>query len=124
MPIRQQITVPIANQPGTLSGVAGVLGAGGVTIEAMTVFEGQVHLVPGDPARAGELLREAGYPCIQAEILQVDLPHKAGALAGLSAKLASGGVNVNYAYSGPGSAEGTASIFMSVSDLPRAVDLA
>ena len=120
---RRQITVPIANQPGTLAGVAGVLGKGGVNIEAMTVFEGQIHMVVDDPGKAASMLRAARYPCLEAEVLHVALAHDPGALAKTAARLAEAGINIDYSYSGPGEAEGRASLILAVSDLTRAEEI-
>jgi hypothetical protein len=120
---RRQITVPIANQPGTLAGVAGVLGKGGVNVEALTVFEGQAHLVVDDAVKASSILQEARYPCLEVDVLQVDLAHDPGALAKTAALLAEAGINIDYTYSGPGPREGQATIILAVSDLARAEEI-
>lgn len=124
MPRRVQITIPIANQPGTLAGVAAVLGSEGINIQAMTTFEGQVHLVPDDHLKAASALREAGYPCLKGNVLELHVEHAPGALAAVASRLAGGGVNIDYAFSGPGRTEGMASLFLAVSDMEKAERLA
>ncbi len=121
---RRQITVPIANQPGTMARLAEVLGAAGVNVEGFTVFEGQAHLLVDVPARAVEALREASYACFETEVLHLDLQHSPGAVARVARALADAGINVDYAYSGPGREPGRAAIVMVVSDLARALQVA
>jgi hypothetical protein len=120
---RRQITVPIANLPGTLAGITEALGKAGVNVEAFTVFEGQAHLLVDKNAGAIEALREARYPCLESEVLFLDLDHRPGALARAARTLAGAGVNIDYAYSGSGPAPGRAFIVMSVSDLGKAEKL-
>ena len=117
---RRQITVPIANQPGTLAGVTGAIGRAGVNVEAMTVFEGEVHVVVDDPEKAASALREAGYAVLEGEVLEVELDHTPGSLAKTTAGLAEAGINIDYAYSGPGDAPGRARMILAVSDPGRA----
>src|SRR5262245_32822710 len=99
----RQITVPIANQPGTLAGITGALSGAGVNIEAFTVFEGQAHLLVHDVARAAAALRAARYACLEQDVLTVTLRHQAGSLARASKILADAGINIDYGYSGPAS---------------------
>jgi len=117
---RKQITVPIANLPGTLAGITEALGKAGVNVEAFTVFEGQAHLLVDKDKAAAEALREARYPCLESEVLFLDLDHRPGALARAARALSAAGVNIDYAYSGSGPAPGRAFIVMSVSDLGKA----
>jgi hypothetical protein len=120
---RRQITVPIANQPGTLAGVTGALRAAQINIEAFTVFEGQAHLLVDQPARAAEALREARYSCLESDVLVIDLPHAPGELAAAAGALSEAGINIDYAYSGPASETGRARVALAVSDLARALQL-
>src|SRR6267142_2724966 len=107
---RKQITVPIANQPGTLAGVTEALAKAGVNVEAFTVFEGQAQLLVDRNGAAIEALRGARYPCLESEVLFLDLEHRPGALARAARALAGAGVNIDYAYSGSGPAPGRAFI--------------
>ena len=120
---KKQITVPVANQPGTIAGVAEVLFAGNVQLEGMTVFEGGLYLLPSDSEAAVEVLRKAGYPSIETDVLCVELPKKPGSLAKLTRKLADGGINVDMAYSAHSHEPGTGVLVLVVSDLDRAESL-
>ena len=120
---RRQITVMIANQPGTLCGVTEALAAARVNIEGMTVFEGQAHLIVDDPDRAAEALRDARYPVRERGVLHLVLDHRPGSLARAARLLADAGVNVDYAYSGTSAEPGRAWIVLAVSDLDKAEPL-
>jgi hypothetical protein len=119
--IRRQITVPIANQPGTLAGVTGALKGAGVDIEAFTVFEGQAHLLVDESAGAAIALRAARYACVEQDVLAVVLRHESGSLAEASRILADAGINIDYGYSGP-AGSGEAVVVLAVSDLRRALE--
>jgi hypothetical protein len=120
MAIKRQITVPVANQPGTIAGVAEALFEGKIQLEGLTVFEGGFYIIPADPVAAVEVLRKAGYPSIETDVLCVELPDKPGSLARLTRKLADGGINVDLAYSAHGPEAGTETLVLVVSDLDRA----
>lgn len=120
---RRQISVMIANQPGTLSGVTDALAAAGVNIEGMTVFEGQAHLLLDDPDRGAEALRDARYPVRERVVLYLDLDHRPGSLALAARRLAGAGVNVDYAYSGSSSDPARARVALAVSDVEKAEPL-
>lgn len=118
---RRQITVPIANQPGTLAGVTGTLKEAGVNIEAFTVFEGQAHLLVDEDARAAAALRGSRYACLEQDVLALVLGHESGSLAEASRVLADAGINIDYGYSGPAGKD-QAIVVLAVSDLRRALE--
>jgi len=92
---------------------------GGMNVEAFTSSRA------GSPARrqrqgGGRALREARYPCLESEVLFLDLDHRPGGARPRGARAVAAGVNIDYAYSGSGPAPGRAFIVMSVSDLGKA----
>lgn len=99
MAIQREITVKLANSPGTLGRVAQVLGAARINMLAMSLDgNGSLRLVVDNPLHAAGALREEHYQVEERDVLYVTLPNQAGALAGMVRLLAEAGINVEYAY--------------------------
>jgi len=120
MPRAKQLTVQLANKPGTLSQVAQALGKAGVNMRALAVFEGRAKIIADDPARGREALQALGLFASIEDCLAVDMSDRPGSLGEICAKLGSAGVNIDYAYTGITQAAGKAVVVMVVSDLEKA----
>ena len=100
--IKQQVTVAIANQPGSLAKVTGALARAKVNIEGISVAENTdmsvVRMVVGEPAAAEKALKKARVPFTVQDVAVMGLADKPGALAKAVAKLAKAGVNIDYIY--------------------------
>jgi hypothetical protein len=57
---------------------------------------------------------------LTSEVLAIDMPDRAGALADIARRLARAGVNIEYAYGSGPAREGRAVAYMHVSDLRKA----
>ena len=99
----RQLSVALENHPGRLAEVSRRLADAGVNIEALSVInnveQGMVRFVLSDAMAARAILEHANFPVVEAEVLSLELTDKLGKLARLSAALAEGGVNIEYAYS-------------------------
>ncbi len=58
MPRAKQLTVQLANKPGTLAQVAQALGRARVNMRALAVFEGRAKIIAEDPAKGREALQK------------------------------------------------------------------
>ena len=123
MPRAKQLTVQLANKPGTLAQVAEALGRAGVNMRALAVFEGRAKIIADDPARGREALQQEGLYASIEDCLTVDMADQPGALGGICAKLAGAGVNIDYAYTGITQSAGKAVVVLVVSDLEKAAKL-
>ncbi|HXH29076.1 MAG TPA: ACT domain-containing protein [Candidatus Polarisedimenticolia bacterium] len=123
MPRAKQLTVQLANKPGTLAQVAEALGRAGVNMRALAVFEGRAKIIADDPARGREALQQEGLYASIEDCLTVDMTDQPGALGGICAKLAAAGVNIDYAYTGITQSAGKAVVVLVVSDLEKAAKL-
>ena len=56
------------------------------------------RMITDDPDRSYDLLKAAGFPACEAELLVVSLPHGKRALLGTWAALLGGEVNIHYTY--------------------------
>lgn len=99
MAIQREITVRLANSPGTLSRVAQVLGAERINMLAMTVDQsGALRMVVDNPLHAAASLREQHYQVEERDVLYTSMPNEPGALGRALKLLADAGINVEYAY--------------------------
>jgi len=99
MAILKEITVKLANSPGTLGRVAQLLGGERINVLAMSVdASGQLRLVVDNPLHAAGTLREQHYHVEERDVLFTAMPNEPGALSRALRLLADAGINVEYAY--------------------------
>jgi hypothetical protein len=99
MAIQREITVKLANSPGTLGRVAQLLGAARINMLAMSVDpSGQLRMVVDNPLHAAGALREQHYNVEERDVLYTAMPNEPGSLGRALNQLAEAGINVEYAY--------------------------
>ncbi|RPI55630.1 MAG: ACT domain-containing protein [Acidobacteria bacterium] len=99
MAILKEITVKLANSPGTLGRVAQLLGGERINVLAMSVDpSGQLRMVVDNPLHAAGTLREQHYNVEERDVLFTAMPNEPGALSRALRLLADAGINVEYAY--------------------------
>jgi hypothetical protein len=123
MRVETQLSAFLENKAGVLADLAADLARHGISIRALTIANlvdhALVRLVVSDPRKAVHLLGERGVLVVTSELLAIDMPDEAGALAAVAKRLGRGGVNIDYAYgsSPPG---GQALLYVHVSDVKKA----
>jgi hypothetical protein len=123
MRVETQLSAFLENRAGALGRVAADLAKHGVGIRGLTIANladhAVVRLVVTDAHKALHLLGERGVLVVTSDVLAIELPDEAGALATVARQLARDGINIDYAYgSGPGN--GRAVYYFHVSDLTKA----
>ncbi len=117
-----QLTVFLENRSGRLAEIADVLGRNGVNIRGFSTTEaaeyGIVRLIVPDPARAREILHDAGFTTHLTQVICVAVPDEPGGLARVLDTLAGQGVSVDYLYS-----ISFNNVCFAVHDVDRAVEL-
>lgn len=99
MAIQREITVKLANSPGSLARVAQVLGTERINMLALMVEpSGALRLVVDNPLHAASLLREQHYQVEERDVLYTTMPNEPGSLGRALKLLADSGINVDYAY--------------------------
>jgi hypothetical protein len=97
-----QFSIFLVNKPGVLAQVTRALADEKVNIVAMTLVDSQEHgvlrLVGEEPRIARAVLTKLNLPMTETEVLCVDLPNEAGALAEVATVLGKNHININYAY--------------------------
>ena len=124
MRVETQLSAFLDNRAGVLADLAADLGRHGICIRALTVANlvdhAVIRLVVTDPQKALHLLGDRGVLALTSEVLAIDMPDRAGALADIAHRLAGAGVNIEYAYGSGPAREGRAVAYMHVSDLKKA----
>jgi hypothetical protein len=99
MAIQRELTVHLANSPGTLGRVAQVLGNERINMLAMSVDpSGALRMVVDNPLHAAGSLREQHYQVEERDVLYATLPNEPGSLGKVVKMLAEAGINLDYAY--------------------------
>ena len=123
MPKAKQLSVSVENRPGTLAHVAKVLGDAKVNILAFLTTtsntEGAVHVVVDHVEKARGALDREKLPFTE-DVLHLDLPNKAGALASFAGKLAAQEINITLGYQTSVKGSKKANIVLAVSDVEKA----
>jgi hypothetical protein len=104
MPTSKELTLRMPDRPGTLGKTCKALAARGVNILAFQSFplqgESQVRFVVNDSAVAKEVLNAERVSYTEADVAQVKLSNRPGALANAASKLGDANINIDYAYCG------------------------
>jgi len=99
MAIQRELTVRLANSPGTLGRVAQVLGDERINMLAMSVDPtGTLRMVVDNPLHAAGSLREQHYQVEERDVLYATMPNEPGSLGKVVKMLAEAGINLDYAY--------------------------
>jgi len=99
MSIQREITVKLANSPGSLGRVAQVLGDERINMLAMSIDpSGSLRMVVDNPLHAAGTLREQHYSVEERDVLFTAMPNEPGSLGRALRLLAEAGINVEYAY--------------------------
>jgi len=112
MEIVKQLSVFLANKPGTLADVCNELAKAGINIFALTISDTADHsvvrMVVSKPAKALAIFEERGVLTVESKVLAIENSNKPGALAKIAARLAKAKINIEYAYlaTSPGAKRG------------------
>jgi len=119
-----QFSIFLINKPGVLAKVTSALAKAEVNIIAMSLMDsgehGALRIVCDDPDKTRQVLGEAHDRWTESAVLLVEIDHKPGSFAAISEKLASGHVNIIYAYCTGGAPGGKTNVILKVADLDKA----
>jgi hypothetical protein len=119
-----EFSVHLANQPGMLACLTEKLADAGINIEALAAFGvnemGLVRLMVDDAPTTRVVLRDAGITFEERPVQVTRLPHRPGAFAAMTRRLADAGVNIDAVYLLRSSAEGL-EFAIGIDDPDRAV---
>ena len=97
------LTVILANRPGTIADMGEALGKAGLNIEGSCGFPcegaGIMHILVDDASAARKVLEEANFEVKdEREVLVVDVVTRPGGLGEISRKISDAGVNLDLIY--------------------------
>ena len=102
MEIVQQISVFLANKPGTLAAVCDELAKHKVNIYALTISDtvdhAVVRMVVSHTQRALGIFEERGVLAVENNVLMIENSNKPGSLSKIASRLAKAKINIEYAY--------------------------
>lgn len=102
MEIAKQLSVFLANKPGTLADVCEELAKAKINIFALTISDTADHsvvrMVVSDTSAAVNIFEERGVLVVESKVLMIENNNKPGTLAKISSKLAKAKINIEYAY--------------------------
>jgi hypothetical protein len=121
MAIQRELTVRLANSPGTLGRVAQVLGNERINMLAMSVDgSGALRMVVDNPLHAAGALRELHYTVDERDVLYATVPNEPGSLGRVVKMLAEAGINLDYAYASGIDRVPMVAVVIGVADAQRA----
>jgi len=125
--IQRQLSIAIENKPGRLAMIAGLMAKQNINIRDLCVLDnieqGVIRLIPSDPQACRDLLKQADYFVVEAEVLVLILKDNPGQLEIICKALDAAGVNIEYAYGSEDAVEEQERIIFKVSDMNKAVKI-
>ena len=122
----KQIAVFLENKEGRASTCCRVLKEAGVNLYSLSIADtkdfGILRLITADNEKALSALKSAGFLCSEVELVGLEVPDKAGALADLLISLGENNVNVEYMYS-YAEMDGHAKIVFKTSAVEKAIEV-
>lgn len=120
MPRAKALKVKVQDRPGVLGEVASLLGEKGINVRGMQGWvegdRGVLCFVVDKLGAASRVLVARGMAPEEEEVLEVELPHKPGAVGEVARKLGDAGVNIRFVFSGPAGGK-RATVYFAVSDV-------
>ena len=125
MEIVTQLSVFLANEPGTLAAVCDELATQDINIYALTISDtvdhAVVRMVVSDTFKTVHLLEERGVLVVENKVLMVENSNKPGALSKIASRLGKAKVNIEYAYFATRPGEKTGLLIIRPSDAKKAL---
>ena len=127
MEIAKQLSVFLANKPGTLASVCTELARAEVNIFALTISDTTDHsvvrMVLSDTQKALHIFEERGVLAVQNNVLMITNDNKPGSLGAIAARLSKAKINIEYGYlaTSPGARRGL--LILRTSDTKKALKI-
>lgn len=119
-----ELKVRVPDRPGVLGEITTALAKRSVNLRAVNAWvegdEGVIRLVAEPSVDARKELNVLGLDVTELDVVALELPDRPGALAEKATALGNAGVNITHVFVGTAAA-GRATVFLGVSDLPKAL---
>ena len=98
----KQLSVFLENKTGRINEVTKILGTNGINMKAFSMAEtadfGILRLIVSEVDKAVQVLRDACFAVMLTDVVCLNIPNKAGALAGILDTLAANDIFIEYMY--------------------------
>jgi hypothetical protein len=122
-----QLSVFLANKPGTLAQVCEALAGADINIFALTISDTADHavvrMVLSDHRRALAIFEERGVLAIESKVLMIENSNKPGSLGRIAQRLGDAKINIEYAYLATSPGAKTGLLIVRVDDPKRALKI-
>ncbi len=127
MEIVTQLSVFLANKPGTLAAVCDELAKAEINIYALTISDSVDHavvrMVVSDTSNALHIFDEHNLLVVESEVLMIENSNKPGSLSSIATKLSKVKVNIDYAYLATSPGSDTGLLILRVSNIEKALQV-
>lgn len=127
MPITKEFTVLMEDRPNMLGKLCQVLADQEVNILALQSFPTRgkfvTRFIVDNPKLAKAVLSNEQLTYAETEIVQIRIHHRPGEIARVASRLGRAEININYAYCGLEPGTNAPLVFLSVTEVGRAVSL-
>ena len=128
MPTTRELSIRMEDRPGTLGKICRFLADREVNILAFQAVplpdkKTLVRLVVDNPAAAKKAFDSEHLDCTEAEVVQVRLANRPGALAQAASRLGEANININYGYCGVEGNKDTPVLIFGVEDTGKATKI-
>ena len=125
MEIVQQLTLFLANRPGTLAAVCEELAKQKINIFALTISDSVDHavvrMVVSETRKALTMFEERGVLVVESKVLMIENSNKPGSLAQIASRLAKAKINIEHAYLATSPGAKTGLLIVRASDTKKAL---
>ena len=125
MEIVHQLTLFLANRPGTLAAVCEELATQKINILALTISDSVDHavvrMVVSETRKALTMFEERGVLVVESKVLMIENSNKPGSLAKIASRLAKAKINIEHAYLATSPGAKTGLLIVRASDTKKAL---
>ena len=125
MEIVTQLSVFLANKPGTLAAVCSELSKAKINIYGLTISDtvdhAVVRMVVSDSRKALHMFEQRGVLTVENSVLMIENNNEPGALAKIANRLSKAKINIEYAYLATSPTSKTGLLILRSSDTKKAL---
>ena len=125
MEIVTQLSVFLANKPGTLAAVCSELSKAKINIYGLTISDtvdhAVVRMVVSDTRKALHMFEQRGVLTVENSVLMIENNNEPGALAKIANRLSKAKINIEYAYLATSPTSKTGLLILRSSDTKKAL---
>jgi hypothetical protein len=123
----EQIAVFLENKSGRLAEITRILAENDINIRALSVADtadfGILRLIVDKVDRAKEVLRAGGFTVGKTNVVAVEVPDRAGGLAGVLKTVTTAGLNVEYMYAFVNKSGSNAVLIFRFDEMDKAIEV-